>query len=271
MTFPICATCGTQYETSAATPAHCPICIDDRQYVGWSGQHWLTMDDLAARYTVRLETDDGLLGIGTTPSFAINQRALTLPTAHKTILWECTSLVTREAVAALKAQGGIDLIAISHPHFYSAMAAWSDALGGVPILLHKADKEWIGRTSPNIVLWGGNEHEIADGVRLIRCEGHFPGSAALHWQDARRPKGALFPGDALQVTADRRHVTFMYSYPNAIPLHPDAVHVMRDRLKGYAFDDVYGFTWNRNIKGDARAAVDRSFTRYLEAIGARAA
>jgi glyoxylase-like metal-dependent hydrolase (beta-lactamase superfamily II) len=271
MNFPICATCGTQYETRAGVPAHCPICVDDRQYVGWSGQEWLTMDELAARHTLRLETDDGLLGIGTNPAFAINQRALILPTEHKTIMWECTSLVTRDAAAALKAQGGIDLIAISHPHFYSAMAAWSEALGGVPVLLHEADKEWIGRGSSNIVLWSGNEHEIAEGVRLIRCEGHFPGSAALHWQDARRPKGALFPGDALQVTADRRHVTFMYSYPNAIPLHPDAVHVMRDRLKGYAFEDVYGFTWNRNIKGDARAAVDRSFTRYLEAIGAQAA
>jgi glyoxylase-like metal-dependent hydrolase (beta-lactamase superfamily II) len=268
MPFPLCATCGTQYETREAAPTHCLICEDDRQYVGWSGQQWLTMEELAARHTARLEIDDGLLGIGTSPSFAINQRALVLPTRHKRVMWECTSLVTPAAVAALTAQGGIDLIAISHPHFYAAMVAWSEALGGVPIYLHEADRAWIGRTSPNIVLWRGNEHEIAKGVRLIRCEGHFPGSTALHWQDERRPKGALLPGDALQVTADRRHVTFMYSYPNAIPLHPDAVRTMRDRLRPYAFDDVYGFTWNRNIIGNARAAVDRSFTRYLQAIGA---
>lgn len=271
MTFPLCATCGTEFEATPAPPALCPVCADERQYVGWSGQHWTTMEDLAARHTIRLEDDGGLLGIGTSPAFAINQRALVLPTRRCRIMWECISLVTQDAVAALKAQGGVDLIAISHPHFYSAMAAWSEALGNVPILIHEADREWVGRTSPNIRFWSGNEHEIADGVRLIRCEGHFPGSAALHWQDERRPEGALFPGDALQVAADRRHVTFMYSYPNAIPLHPDAVRKMRERIAGYAFDDVYGFTWGRNILGDARAAVDRSFVRYLAAIGADAA
>lgn len=269
-TFPLCATCGTQYEApeAAPAPAHCPICEDDRQYVGWSGQRWLTMQELAATHTARFETDGGLLGIGTNPAFAINQRALILPTARKRILWECTPLVTPEAVRALEAEGGVDLIAISHPHFYSAMVEWSDALGGVPIYLHEADRDWIARRSPYIRLWHGNEHELAPGVRLIHCEGHFPGSTALHWQDERRPMGALFPGDALQVTADRRHVTFMYSYPNAIPLHPDAVRTMRARLAPYVFEDVYGFTWNRNIMGGGRAAVDRSFTRYLHAIGA---
>jgi glyoxylase-like metal-dependent hydrolase (beta-lactamase superfamily II) len=267
MNFPICATCGTQYETTTGNPSHCPICEDDRQYVGWEGQQWTTMAELTSGHTVRIEDDGGLLGIGTAPAFAINQRALVLPTARLRIMWECTSLVTQEAAAALRARG-IDLIAISHPHFYSAMAAWSEALGNVPIYLHEADREWIARPSPNICLWRGETHELAPGVRLIRCAGHFPGSAALHWQDERRPQGALFPGDALQVTADRRHVTFMYSYPNAIPLDPAAVRTMRARIAPYAFDDVYGFTWGRNILGDARAAVDRSFARYLHAIGA---
>jgi glyoxylase-like metal-dependent hydrolase (beta-lactamase superfamily II) len=268
MNHPICATCGTQYETEHGAPNHCPICVDERQYVGWNGQTWLTMQDLAARHTVRLEDDAGLLCVGTTPAFAINQRALVLTARHARVMWECTSLVTDEAVAKLKAEGGIDIIAISHPHFYSAMAAWSEALGDIPIFIHEADREWIGRASPNIRLWTGNERQIAPGITLIRCEGHFPGSAALHWQDENRPKGALFPGDALQVASDRRHVTFMYSYPNSIPLHPNAVRTMRERLRGYEFDDVYGYTWGRNIIGDARTAVDRSFDRYLKAIGA---
>lgn len=58
----------------------------------------------------------------------------------------------------------------------------------------------------------------------------------------------------------------MYSYPNYIPMHPDAVRGRR--LEGYEFDDVYGYTWGRNILVGARAAVDRSFERYLDAIGA---
>jgi len=43
---------------------------------------------------------------------------------------------------------------------------------------------------------------------------------------------------------------------------------MRARLAGYAFDDVYGYTWGRNILGGARAAVDVSFERHLRAVAA---
>jgi hypothetical protein len=47
---------------------------------------------------------------------------------------------------------------------------------------------------------------------------------------------------------------------------PDAVRGMRSRLAGYDFEDVYGFTWGRNIIGGGRAAVDASFDIYLSAI-----
>ena len=80
----------------------------------------------------------------------------------------------------------------------------------------------------------------------------------------RRAGGALFPGDALQVVLDRRHVTFMYSYPNYIPMRPADVRAIRGRLDGLAFEDVYGYTWGRNILGDARAAADASISRYLD-------
>jgi glyoxylase-like metal-dependent hydrolase (beta-lactamase superfamily II) len=267
MTFHICETCGTQFSASEAAPRACPICVDERQYVGWDGQRWTTLEALAAGHEARIEDDDGLLGLRVMPSFAIDQRALVLPTLGARILWECLSLVTPEAVAALKAGGGIDVIAISHPHFYSSMVEWSAAFGGVPILLHEADREWVQRPSPHIQFWRGDEHAVAPGVTLIRCGGHFAGSTTLHWQDARRPAGALFPGDALQVVADRRHVSFMYSYPNHIPMHPDAVRAMQQRLAGYDFADVYGFSRGRNIIGGGRAAVDRSFERYLGAVG----
>ena len=265
--FPICATCGTQYGVPSA-PLDCRICRDERQYVGWSGQHWTTLAELASDHTVRIEDDCGLPALGISPSFAIDQRALLLSTQQHRIMWECIALVTPEAVTAIQARGGVDVIAISHPHFYSAMVEWSEALGGVPILVHEADSQWICRDSPHIERWHGDAYQICPGVSLIRCGGHFPGSTALHWHDAMRPGGALFPGDALQVVFDRRHVTFMYSYPNYIPLHPDYVRILHQRLAPYEFADVFGFTWGRNILGDGRAAVDRSFERYLRAIGA---
>ncbi len=265
MTRILCETCGTEFGRPLP-PDVCPICSDERQYVGWQGQRWTTMEALARVRAVRLEEDDGLLGIGIAPSFAINQRALVIPAKGVRVLWECTSLVSDEAVARLKAEGGIDLIAISHPHFYAAMMTWSEALGGVPILLHEADAEWIACPSPVIEFWSGDSLALSGGVTLLRCGGHFPGSTALHWQDERRPEGALFSGDALQVVQNRRAVSFMYSYPNLIPMRPSDVGRMRHLLADLRFEDVYGFTWGRNIVGGGRAATDRSFDRYLAAV-----
>ena len=45
----------------------------------------------------------------------------------------------------------------------------------------------------------------------------------LHWQDGAGGKGALLTGDIIQVVADRKHVSFMYSYPNYVPLSASAV------------------------------------------------
>ena len=42
---PICATCGVQYP---APREDCPICLDERQYVGWDGQRWTSLAELAA-------------------------------------------------------------------------------------------------------------------------------------------------------------------------------------------------------------------------------
>ncbi|MDI9238212.1 MBL fold metallo-hydrolase [Lysobacter sp. LF1] len=262
----ICETCGTQYAPSDAPPAHCPICEDERQYVGWNGQTWTTHDALAARHRLRIEDDAGLLGIGIAGEFAIPQRALLLPTDAGNLLWECVSLVTEEAVAALKARGGVDRIVISHPHFYSAMVEWSEALGGVPILLHEADRQWVMRPSERIEFWHGDALRLSDDVTLVRAGGHFDGSTALHWARGPRAGGALFPGDALQVVLDRRHVTFMYSYPNYIPMKTGDVRAMEARLRGFAFEDVYGYTWGRNILGGGRDAVDASFDRHLAAV-----
>lgn len=263
----ICQTCGTQHADTPVPPPRCDICEDDRQYVGWQGQAWTTHEALASGHALRIEEDDGLLGIGV-PGFAIPQRALLLPTDAGNVLWECVSLVTDAAVAALRARGGVDRIVISHPHFYSSMVEWSEALGDVPIFLHDADRDWVRRRSPRIEHWRGDVLRLSDDVTLLRCGGHFPGSTALHWRRGPRDGGSLFPGDALQVVSDRRHVSFMYSYPNLVPMPRTDVEAMRRRLEGFGFADAYGYTWGRNIIGNARAAVDASFDRYLAAIAA---
>lgn len=262
----ICTTCGIQFAPAAHPPAACPVCEDERQYVGWQGQRWTTRAALAAQHTLRIGEDDGLLAIAMAGSFGIPQRALLLPTAAGNLLWECVSLVTDEAVSRLRERGGVDRIVISHPHFYASMVQWSEALGGVPILLHAADQAWVPWPHPAIEHWRGDLLPLGGGVSLVRTGGHFHGSTALHWETGVRGRGALFVGDSPQVAMDRRSVSFMYSYPNLLPLGPGAVRAMRERLAPLAFDDVYGYSWGRNILGGARAAVDASFERYLRAI-----
>lgn len=262
----ICVTCGTQHAESETPPAVCRVCQDERQYVGWAGQRWTTHEALAVDHRQRIEEEDGLLTFGVAPAFAIDQRALFLPTDAGNILWESLSLVTPEAVDAIHARGGLDLIAISHPHFYSSMGDWSGALGGVPILLHENDREWVQDPHGAVEFWSGEELKLSDAVTLIRCGGHFAGSTALHWADGPRKGGALFPGDALQVVMDRRHVSFMYSYPNLIPMRTSDVLALRQKLAAYAFKDVFGYTWGRTIVGGGRRAVDASFDRYLAAV-----
>ncbi|PZP32978.1 MAG: MBL fold metallo-hydrolase [Roseateles depolymerans] len=265
MPYFMCCTCGTEHDEQPTPPALCRICSDERQYVAWDGQAWTTHEQLAAHHRPRIERDHALLGVGLTPPFAIPQRALHLPEAG--VLWESTALVTDEAVAALQRQGGVERICISHPHFYSAMVRWSEALGGVPVLLHENDRAWVQRHAPCLEFWRGDTLDLGRGARLLRCPGHFPGSTVLHWDGGANGRPALLAGDALHVARDRRHVSFMYSVPNHVPARPALVRETQARLRGLAFEDVYGFTWGLNIVGDGRAAVDASFERYFDQLG----
>ncbi|HSJ56919.1 MAG TPA: MBL fold metallo-hydrolase, partial [Anaerolineae bacterium] len=79
-------------------------------------------------------------------------------------------------------------------------------------------------------------------------------------------KGALFSGDTLTVVPDRRHVSFMYSYPNLIPLPARTVRRIAAAVEPYPFDRIYGGWWDRVIESDAKAGVARSVARYVAAI-----
>ena len=83
----ICATCGVQYGKTDAPPEHCFICEDERQYIGFKGQRWTTLSELRESYQNRIEAiDANITGIGTTPRFAIGQRALLIQTPNGNVL-----------------------------------------------------------------------------------------------------------------------------------------------------------------------------------------
>jgi len=259
----ICVTCGTQYPPSAAPPAHCPICEDDRQYIGHSGQRWTTPAELRETHrTTIADVDPGVVGIATEPQFAIGQQAHLIQTPAGNALWDCISLLDDETVAAVRQLGGIAAIAISHPHFFSAMVDWAHAFDA-PVYLHADHASWVMRPDAAVRYWDGDTREILPGVTAIRCGGHFPGSTALYWADGAGGRGALFTGDTVQVVSDRRWVSFIYSYPNQIPLDAAAVRRIVAALEPYPFDRLYGGWRDRLVAGDAKAAVRRSAERYI--------
>src|SRR5205823_6667645 len=161
-------------------------------------------------------------------------------TTHGNVLWDCIPLLDEAVVEMIRTQGGLAAIAISHPHYYCSMVEWSRAFGGVPILLHSADRQWVMRPDPAIVFWEGETHAVNPGVTLVRCGGHFEGGTVLHWAGGAGDKGALLTGDILQVVADRKHVSFMYSYPNYIPLPRAAVERIVRAVEPFAYDRIYG-------------------------------
>jgi hypothetical protein len=262
----ICRTCGTQFAASAEPPAACPICEDERQYVGYNGQQWTELAELRRDHTNRIETvEPGLIGIGTTPVFAIGQRALLLQTPEGNLLWDCITLLDDATVAAVREFGGVRAIAISHPHYYATMVDWAHIFGAT-IHLHADEAPYVMRPDPAIQFWEGETQPLFGGLTLIRCGGHFAGAQVLHWPAGAEGRGALLTGDIIMVAQDRRYVSFMYSYPNLIPLPASAVRRIDAAVAPFAYDRIYGAWWERVVHGDAKAAVARSTARYIAAI-----
>lgn len=264
----ICATCGTQYPPSPAPPAVCPICVDERQYIGAGGQRWTTLEAMRETHfnAWRLHEPD-LIGIGTMPAFAIAQRALLLRRPDGNILWDCMTFLDDATTELVKSLGGIRVIAISHPHYYSTMVEWAHAFGA-EIWLHAADREHVMRPDPAIRFWSGATRELAPGLTLINARGHFDGGTMLHWADGAAGRGALLSGDIIQVVPDRRHVSFMRSYPNLIPLNAPTVRAIAAAVAPFAYDRIYGAWWDRIVTHDAKARVAASVERYLTWIAA---
>jgi hypothetical protein len=258
----ICVTCGTQFPPAEREPTDCPICLDERQYVGADGQQWTTAAELSRDHRNRIEqAEPGLHGIGTDPSFAIGQRALLVDG----LLWDCITLLDDETAAAVDDLGDLSTIAISHPHYYSGMVEWAERFDA-RVLLHEADRQWVMRPSHRIEFWSGERRRVSDDLELFRLGGHFDGGTVCLWRGGADGRGALLSGDIVQVVPDRDWVSFMYSYPNLIPLPAGEIQRMRAILETLEFDRVYGAWWDRVVADDAKAKVLRSADRYVKAL-----
>ncbi len=264
-----CEQCGAQFPESGEPPMSCPVCEDERQFVNWKGQAWLTREELTKHHKLIWREDLGIPGIGMEPSFAIGQRALLVREGDGCVLWDCVPLATSEAVEHVRSLGGLKAIAVSHPHFYGAVADWSEAFGTArsptgarfsavcrSICMAMIANGSRGRTRRSFRGW----------VKAIGCPMTLflsvPADilpAAPSCIGARLRKGAV-------VAMDRRSLSFMYSYPNYIPLNTKSVRRIARAVAPLAFDRIYGAWWGRNIGADAKAAFDASVQRYIAAI-----
>ena len=256
MPLAICATCGVQF---GATSATCPVCEDPRQYVPPGGQAWTTLEELRATHTNAIRPEGSLTGIGTEPRFAIGQRALLVPYGASNLLWDCITLLDDATAEEIERRGGLSLIAISHPHYYSTMVEWAHRFS-CPVLLHEADREWVMRPDAAIEYWSGSTRELGEGITLVRCGGHFPGGTVLHRGDE------LLSGDIVQVIPDRGWVSFMYSFPNYIPLPEAEIRGIEAALEAFEFERIYGAWWGTVIPAGGKAIVQRSAARYVDAL-----
>src|SRR5438105_4124777 len=124
----ICVTCGIQYPESAAPPASCPICEDDRQYVNPAGQQWTTLEVVQRLYrNVFRELGPGVTAVvnepreggraaagsegeaawAAKPKFGIGQQAHLIETPNGNLLWDCIALIDDETVAEIERRGGL--------------------------------------------------------------------------------------------------------------------------------------------------------------------
>jgi len=102
------------------------------------------------------------------------------------------------------------------------------------------------------------------GLELVNLGGHFDGGAVLYWPAGGEGEGVLLSGDVIQVVQDRRSVSFMYSYPNLIPLAGAEVERIAAAILRYRFERIYGAFDRRQIVAGAGEAIQRSAKRYIQ-------
>lgn len=255
----ICSTCAIEH--AEPLPELCAICSDERQYLPRDGQSWTDLADLRADHELTLsELEPGLGAVRVKPRLGIGQTSLLLRTEEAGLLWDPPGYFDDAGLELLTAQGPITAIAASHPHMFGVQVTLARALGGVPVQVNAADREWLQVTDPLIEYWE-DTYAVDPDVTLHRIGGHFPGSAVAHWAAGADGRGVLLTGDGVFPNPDRKTVSFMRSFPNYIPLSGPVTLRIANHLAELSFDRIYG-NFGNVLPQDAHAAVQFSAARH---------
>ena len=122
---------------------------------------------------------------------------------------------------------------ISHPHYYTTYATWSQAFK-CPVYISVDDQEWLCQTPPTLetlrLIKGpsGTAEEVLAGVKAIKTGGHFPGSLVLHWENK------LFIADTIvTVPVSPIYLPTLYSIPRE-PCERRSLTYLQTKVRLYA-------------------------------------
>jgi len=279
----MCVTCGTQFDAPLSNPPNgCKICDDPRQYVPPTGQAWTSLSKLRdsgfKNVWARDEVDENILFVTSEPKIGIGQRAIFIETEEGNVLWDCVPYIDEEFVEQVKERGGLKAIVISHPHFYTTHLEWATAFS-CPIYVSSDDVEWLSRAdltglrTPLVT----PTTKIIPGITAIKAGGHFPGSLVLHVK-SKRGDALLLADTIMTVPSGIYHVnrptgttsySFMWSYPNMIPLNPDDIKGIWDAIKPFPFTRTFGGFMGQDVRGtvDLRGRVLESMKIFVRGAG----
>jgi glyoxylase-like metal-dependent hydrolase (beta-lactamase superfamily II) len=259
----ICETCGTQYREEVQFTGVCPICNDDRQYIGDNGQRWTDTDELKKGHKVKIsQVNERLYTLKMETAFALGQRAFLVLSPNGNVLWDCIPLLDDATIDFINSKGGLKAIVFSHPHYYSTMNEWAAAFN-CPIYIHQGDREFIFYSTDAVKLWEGDLQPLWDDLSIIHIGGHFPGSCLLR-AGTLSSKGAILVGDSFYLSKSKRHIAVMYSYPNQILLTKKEFAEVRRKSAGLTFDTLYCAFDGQNLEGNAYEVFSTSIQRYLD-------
>ncbi|KAF3051562.1 hypothetical protein E8E11_010085 [Didymella keratinophila] len=293
----ICEVCGTQYDVPLSSPPkECRICLDPRQYVPAHGQTWTSLNVSQDTQKNEFKTDEhdprihyittapltpaelppGLSDSTTTrKQLGIGERAILLQTEHGNVLWDLIAFLNQDTIDFINGKGGLKAIVISHPHFYTTHLEWA-AQFKCPVYVAADDAEWLNREDKHgsRISYRGAA-QVSPGVTVVQCGGHFDGSSVLHWEKKlfiadtimSVPSGffnATHPSTSSHTTS----FSFMWSYPNMIPLPPAKIHNIWTALKPFDFEETYGGFPGQNVRREGlKKSVLESMKVFLKVGG----
>ncbi|KAJ5626507.1 beta-lactamase-like protein [Penicillium herquei] len=261
----ICSTCGVQYDVDAGLNS--------------------SKEKYHNVFTTYPENPN-LIAIHTAPKLGIGQRAFLCLGGATTgnILWDCITYLDEETIRHVNSLGGISAIVISHPHYFSTSIQWAETFD-CDLYISAEDEEWLGNRGDGtrMKLWNGQRLgfpcDKSDGnpdgsdIIAIKTGGHFPGSSVLWWKSAKK----LFIADTIMLipsglyTVNRPPGTasfsFMWSYPNFIPLTPDAIHDIWKAIKDIHFEDAHGAFLGQDTRGNSKERILESAKIIIQASG----